>query len=361
MYRHMTTKDLVEVFFGTSIYDIKEEKETPNINFIFNDNYNLLNELVNDPEFHLHRLYPDDLEYYKSHLDDDCITVEVHDINLFFELLNELLTETILLFADYDDEVIVRETAIYLLRRIWLRMGPTDIENIESFLQKQIEFTRNRKLDSHNQELVNTYEGLDVYMKTRAGEMWDETTRNMTFTIKDNKKSYELPHILYDIDDSDTCYIYGVQSSQGEKDKHIERKLYKLNKGIENPNVHPSKVCSLLLFIEELRKNNISKIVVPGIQVLSYRYHELLSQASKINLEEAIEVAKRNPKDRFFKERVEYLRDWYNRVYEKQDIISYLKTEELYNLLYRITEHNPDFIILNDVMIEGDSIQIKLK
>ncbi len=360
MHKHMTSKSLAELFLETSIYHIKDEVETPNINFIFND-YEIFEELVNEPEFHMHKAYPEDLEYLKNHSNDDCLTIQVHDTNLFFDLLSKLLTETILLYDDYDDEVIVRETAIYLLRRIWLRMTPYDIENIELFLQKQIEFTHNRRLDTHSYELVNTYEGLDVIMKTKAGDMWDETTRNMIFTILDDKQEYELPHILYDIDDNDTCYIYGVQSSQGEKDKRIGKKLYKLNKGIDNPNVHPSKVCALLLFINELRKNNISKVIVPGIEVLSYRYHELLSVASLSNLNQALDDYKKNPQDKYLSQRIEYLRDWYNRVYEKQDLISFLKTEELYNLLYRITEHDPNFEILNDVMIQGDYIQIKLK
>ena len=76
--------------------------------------------------------------------------------------------------------------------------------------------------------------------------LWDESTRSMHFTIKDADKRYALPRVLYDIDNNGVCYVYAIQKSKSEgADKSIERKLYKINKGIESPNVHPSKVYAL--------------------------------------------------------------------------------------------------------------------
>ena len=359
----LTTTDIADAFLGTSIRELNEEVETPNINFLFNgDGYDYFNSLINDSEFRLHKPYQEDLDYLIEHYDEDCLDITVHDHELFFNLLNQIIEEQIKLFIEYGDNVISRETAIYLLRRIWLRLGVSDFDHIEDFLSKQLEFVTNRTFDTQTPRLINTYEGYNVYMKTVAKDMWNETTRGMIFTIGEDEHSYELPHILYDIDATNTCYIYGVQNSQSEnKDKRIGRKLYKLNKGIEGPNVHPSKVCALLLFINELKKKGITKIVVPGIQVLSYHYHELLSHASRVNLEEAIQSLEKNPTDRFLRDRVDYYKSWYDRVHDKQDIISFLKTEELYNLLYRITEHDPDFEILNDVMVQGEDIKIRIK
>ena len=57
----------------------------------------------------------------------------------------------------------------------------------------------------------------------------------------------------------------------------------------------------------------------------------------------------------------EYVLNMYNNMYEKQDKISYLKTEELINLIYRLTEHNPNIEILNDINIQGDYLDIKIK
>ena len=60
------------------------------------------------------------------------------------------------------------------------------------------------------------------------------------------------------------------------------------------------------------------------------------------------------------RERYNAIKEWYNKLHEKQDLISYLKTEELYNLIYRITEQDPSIEIMNDVGIQGDSINLKL-
>lgn len=279
----------------------------------------------------------------------------------FFKYLTDIINETINLFNEYDDSVIPRETAIYLLRRIWLRMGINDISNISNFLKKQLQFVKNRVLDCHELKKVGVFEGYDVFVKTIVNELWDETTRSMVFTIQNNNEIYELPHVLYDIDDDKICYIYGVQSSQNEKNKHIERKLYQLNKGIDNPDVHPSKVCSLLLFINELKKKNIKNIIIPSMQVLSFDYHKLLSKEAKKNYEEVIRKKDENPNDIYLKNRYEYLKNWYNRVYKKQDIISYLKTEELIYLVYRITEHDSNIEIINELNYQGDSLNIKIK
>ncbi len=149
-----------------------------------------------------------------------------------------------------------------------------------------------------------------------------------------------MPHILYDIDDEGVCYIYAVQSSKKKKDKTIERELYKLNKNIENPNVHPSKVYAMLLFINELKKKGISKIRIPSMQVLSYHYHELLSERAKNDLEKAKIEFESFPDDDYVQKKYEFAKQWYDTTYKKQDKISHLKTIELMNLAHRILEHD---------------------
>jgi hypothetical protein len=183
----------------------------------------------------------------------------------------------------------------------------------------------------------------------------------MVFTLKNDEEEYELPHVLYDINDKGICYIYAVQSSKKTKNKHIERKIYSLNKGIKNPNVHPSKVYSLLLFIEQLKSKNIKKIIVPGMQVFSYHYHELLNIETKRNLEEIKEILNMYPDDDYAKNRYRYMQNWYDHVYQKQDLISYLKTEELIYLIYRIIEHDPSIELLNEINIQDDSLNIRLR
>lgn len=348
----INTDEIIELFLGTTIYQIKSEREVPNISFKFNS-------ADSDTDF-IYRAFKNNIKYLMEHLTDDCICVEVHDNDLFFRCLSDIISETIKLSNEYEGRVLEIPTALYILRRIWLRMGITDIENVEQFLNRQLQFVTDRTLDTYKKQKVDVFEGYDIFMKTIKNDSWDETTRSMIFTIERDNECYELPRVLYDIDNNKTCYIYGVQSAIGDHSKHIERKLYKLNKGIENPNVHPSKVLSLLLFIKELKEKGITKIVVPSMQVLSYRYHELLSNQSKIDYEDAKSDYEKQPGSVVKQIDYKYAKDWYNRVYEKQDKISYLKTEELISLIYRLTEHEPNIDITNDVTIQGDSMVLKL-
>ena len=353
MKKEIEINEVIKIFFNKTIYEIKSEIEIPNINFHFNDNnYQLFKE---------NNIKQKDIDFFIKHYNDNCLSIEINNTLSFFQYLTNIINETINLFKEYGNFINPIETVEYLLRRIWLRMGINDLSDINNFLKNQLQFIKNRHLDCYEEKIIKNDDKYKIYMKTKVNDFWDETTRKMVFIIKNNNELYELPHILYDIDDNNTCYIYGVQSSQNEKNKHIERKLYKLNKGIDNPNVHPSKVCSLLLFINELRKNNIYNIIVPSLQVLSYHYHELLSIESKKYYEEIIKEYNDNPNDIYLKNRLEYLKKWYLHVYQKEDKISYLKTEELIYLMYRLLEHDSDIEIVNEVNLQGDYLNVKIK
>ena len=358
-------RQVIEIFLGNTIHEIKDEIEIPNINFVFNEDGCLLFKKVIDNPLHNTGTWKTptthDLDFLIKHSYDNCLTININDSHSFFKLLTNIINETIKLNGNYFDFDYSILTIKYLLRRIWLRLGIVDIENINYFLEKQLQFAKNRLLDTNKEIKIDSFYGYDVYKKTIPNDLWDESTRSMIFTIKNNTISYELPRVLYDIDNENTCYIYGIQSSSNEKDKHIERKLYSLNKDIENPNVHPSKVYAMLLFIQELKKNGISKIIVPSMQVLSYNYHKLLSIEAKKRFDGVKKNLESNPNSNTIKERYDYYKEWYDHVYQKEDKISYLKTEELINLIYRLTEHDNNIIITNDINIQGDSLNIKIK
>ena len=359
-------RELVELFLNTSFREIKSETETPNINFKFGeDGFDLFKNIVENPFVKEGAWTPnanqEDIDFIHSHNDDDVPTIYINDSVKFFEYLTNIINTLIELNAEYEITSSPRNLTMNVLRRIWLRMVIEDIENIEVFLEKQLQFTKNKLLDTYNIEKISSLNEYEIFMRSEVNPTWAESTRSMIFTIKRNDNTYELPHILYDIDDNETCYIYAVQSSKHKKDKSIERELYKLNKNIENPNVHPSKVCAMILFINELKKKGVSKIRIPSIQILSYRYHELLSERAKKDLEKAKLKYESFPDDDYFQEEYKSAKKWYNAVYEKQDKISYLKTEELMNLAYRILEHDQNIEIINEVNVQGDYLGIKIK
>lgn len=359
-------RELIELFLNTSIHEIKSEYETPNVNFQFGqDGLALFKGIVDNPFGKEGSWTPnakeEDITFLLTHNEESAPTIFIDDSLAFFQNLTDIVNEYIELYYQYYEKKSARALALQILRRIWLRMGIEDISNVNEFLNKQLEFIRNRTFDTHTTEKIGLLEEYEVSMKVDVNPTWDETTRSMTFTIYGDHSEYELPRILFDIDNHQTCYIYGVQSTKRQKDKTIERKLYAINKNIENPNVYPSKVYALLYFIQQLKKKGITKVKIPSMQVLSYRYHELLSKQAKQDLEQMQKRLAEHPKDKIVQWKYNQAKQWYDRVHNKQDVISYLKTEELMNLIYRILEHDTSIQILNDINIQGDYLDIRIK
>ena len=157
----------------------------------------------------------------------------------------------------------------------------------------------------------------------------------------------------------------GINELKPSKIKKVERLLYHLNEGIEEPKNHPNQVYSLLLFLDLLKSHGITKIKVPTLQVLSYGYHELLSATTKEKFarnwdQDNIDLLNYLTGERLKYKLESYKRDlvWYNKVVEKQDSISKQKTENLINLFYRMECHIQDFIIRNDFDVQGDYLDI---
>ena len=412
---HVTFKQVVDAFVGEIIPAMKSG-EWIDVNIIFNDRgYDLIDDAASDNEYRTRHLrqdvadyvraisgsIDDDIEVLNSDtikknlelqnmsdeevneklgdlLDDDTIgkfsvNIKVDNAAIFFTCLRDFVNKTLDLYRDYGETDLLTWSIMQdLLANVWLRMGINDVENPIPFLKKQIDFTKNRKLDIMHPTKISTYSGYDVIMYTKPNKYFDETSRTMFFklTKKDETtgrilEDYTLPKVLYDIDKNDICYIYGVQNvlprdKHDTNEKKIKRELYKLNKGVENPTVHPSKVLALMLFINHLRNNGITNVTVPSMQVLSYMYHEVLSRTSDEELKKADKDFDMNSESAHASDKLKTANLNYDRFYNKQDIISYLKTEELFNLVNRIVEHTPGMEITNEMNLQGDSINIRL-
>lgn len=356
--------EIVELFLIKTIHELKEEIEAPNLNFHFDeDGLRLFKHVVYDPFEKEGCWTPNakksDIKFLIDRSNDDALTIKIENSLQFFKYLMNITNSLKVLYKENNNDIDSRNIAISLMRYIWLRMGIEDVENIDMFLEKQLQFVNNKTFD-YKEEKVNRFFDYDVTRKTVVNKTYDETTRSMVFIIKNNEEEYLLPYVLYDIDDNNNCYIYGIQNKDGNKSKAIERKLYKLNKGIENPDVHPSKVYALILFMDELKKKGITNIIVPCMQVLSYRYHEILSRNVENSFKALESAIKEYPNFNDYKNVYSEVKSWYDKVHDKEDKISYLKTEELINLIYRLTEHRDDIKIINEVNIDSDSINLRL-
>ena len=356
----VTKREVIELFVSRTIFDIQKTKEIPKINFLFNKDGLALIEDVKKRPFRKEGYYIPDIsdEDYQMLLDqnkvsDECYNIVIHDADTFFTLLTEIVNEQVKLENEYHGFNNARYEALYMLRRIWLRMDATDFYSIENFLMKQRDFIKNRELDdfSRNKKLTQ-YDGIDVYYMIHSHETYYETSRVINLYLYDGIERHDLAKVLYDIREENNekvCYIYALQKPKlSKKSKIIERIIYRINSLSSDgkSNVHPNFSLSLLLFIELLKSHGIEHIKVPLYQALSYDYHILLSNKEKEDFnrkwtDKRFEEMQRlkNSKYAFDREEYEsllkeynYEKEWYKRVVDKEDFISKAKTEGLANL-----------------------------
>lgn len=378
---YVAFKEVVELFCYSVIPDIMNEYEVPKVNFLFPEEAFQLFQYVKEHPFTKDGyLIPDIKEedilrlYPQNQQDPNCPTIIVKNPKKFFELLTDITNAWLEQKAKYMGYGSGRSMVIRGIRRIWLRMSPQDFTNVEDFLEKQLTFLKSTTFDEYikREETIGHYADFTIKAKKEENETWCETNDKMTFQLHDDTRMYhELPSIYFATEEAENqtiAYIYAIQNKQSKKEnKKIARYLYKLNKGIENPNVHPSAVLALKTFIDLLASRGITEIKIPCLQVLSYRYHELLSEKTKQNflrkwtperLEE-LKYASESRRKRMIEE-YEHDKTWYSHVVGKEDFISQTKTEGLYNIFLRVQEQFGNITILNEPFQEDEYLHIRI-
>lgn len=373
---HIDFNEAIELFINTTLPSIKAENEVPNVNFIFDKTaLNLIKHVYENP-FKLPNSWTPDIEErhlellkIENNMDPNIPTIVIKDGYMFFMNLVRITNEYIRLCREYKFSAHPRSAFMRVSRRIFLRMGIEDFQNVELFLQKQHEFLLSREFEEYKYKTkVGEYKGYDIYAENKLNHTWDETNRHMHFEVFDGDEHiHDLSRIDYEIrseDDEKVCYIYAVQNTPMRKrNKKFERALYSLNKGIENPNVHPSQVYSVLLFLKELKKKGIYKIKVPTLQVLNYRYHELLSEREKerFSLKWHKDLLDTYDEwDEYRKTEYAYELEFYKNVVDNMDYISYLKTEKLFSIIEKAVEKQ-ELESLNDLDSGEGNLVFRLK
>lgn len=352
----ITKQELVKLFI-TYLYPtfIKGNKIEP-IRFIFQDDiYDLLsNDKIS-------------IDYIKKNnvINEDEIYIKIPNADLFFTKLTIVTNLYCRLNNIYDEssnkDYIINE---FLQSALWLKMNPYDFYDIYTFLDNQISFLlcpSFKELDpSKGGYHFGEYHDYHIYVMKDINTMWFESYEYITFklfNIDDYTKNYELPSIHYGIADN-ICYIYAIQNmALNKQDKKIERSLYKINKDIQNNNIHPSFILSMKLFIDLLKEKGISNIKVPLLQVLNYNYHVIKSNQMKeeFKREWTDEYIKsiENAEDEFnnYKEALAL----YNRYVDREDDISKNKTEVFASIFLRIQEQ------FNNIDIDIDDYMLNIK
>ena len=361
-------KEVIELFVIDTIPKIQREREIPKINFLFQqDAFDLFKEIKDNPFIKKGSITPDikyediAVVYEQNHEEKNIPTIKISDSLLFFDLLTKLINSQLQLHYHYGLKSSSRNIAMHLMERIWLRMGQDDIKNIESFLQKQLEFLENREFDkTRSQQAPTQYKDLTILSYVGHCETFYESTRRMMYIVYDGENYHNLPSIYYDVKEENgkkVCYISAVQMPQlNNRIKPVERKLYSLHKEVNNPTVHPNFTMAMKLFYERLQAHEIAEIKVPASQILSYRYHELLDKKARENFtrkwtSETLKYMERMKDSNLWFQKKEYTKlkkdydwdlKWYSHVVDKVSFIEKAKTEGLQNLFFHMTEINTD-------------------
>ena len=374
-------KEAVTLFLDRTMSDLKNESEIPALNIVFPDSAFKLFEYIKEHPFekdgsYVPPLYDRDIEKAKieNNSNPELPTINIHNTVKFFELLTDIINSWHDKKNKHWGSYGHRALFIQNIKRLFLRMSPNDMLNIEDFLQRELCFLKDSTFDEYIKvnEVIGTYEGYNLYTSKEEAESWCETSTKMTFFLKGEEyKFHTLPSIYYGITEEygeKVCYIYAIQNERHRaENKRIQRTLYKLNKGIENPDVNPASILVLQTFINMLKEKGITNIKVPCLQVLSYRYHELLSEKTKQEFardysKEKLEyINNLNSYDRERQlEEYEWQCIWYSHVVDKQDFISFTKTEGLYNIFKRVAEQFTSIELLNTPFIEDENLNIRI-
>ncbi len=340
---------IIDDFLNITIPDIKSgEYDLPYIKFVFSDD--ALDEMEKHNKKSTNYLRRVKKEYENKKYKDGDIYINVDDYHKFFYLLNEIVTT----YRKLENTPLRR--GISFIRSIWLRMSPSDIIDVNRFLEKQLTFLKNVNILPDYNKLYKEYEDIPVYLISIFNEDWFETNKNISFyferegemlydgIIIQRNYRYKLPSIHYELikeDGEAVCYIYGIQSIREEKDEIIKEKIQPLRRELRNKYVSPDFVIALKIFLDYLCDKEIYTIKVPLLQVYNYTYHQFISNKLKKEYDQN--------------------HDSYNKFVDKEDIISKNKTERLVETFMVLSEKYDNIEFLNEPFIEGDYLLINIR
>lgn len=174
-----------------------------------------------------------------------------------------------------------------------------------------------------------------------------------------------LPEVYFQIIDTGskkTCYIYAIQSSKDERmneNEKIEESLIDIKRQLRNKYVNYKFVLALKFFIEILRENDIYDIKVPLLQLFNYDYHVSMSEEYK-RLMSCYEKDVSEGRLTYDSDIYKYTKKEFDKVADKQDIISKNKTERLIGTFIVLEEKFGGINILSEPFIEDENLIVKV-
>ena len=288
----------------------------------------------------------------------------VKDYEQFFENLRQFYEGYIeLYFKDCPGMTFNRDEKEKCLEQIWLRATPDDFNNPEEFLRKQAMMISDTTFEKYDNEVeigpVDFFDGNILCIKNGIAGIWDENSRQIEIKIYNKEKKtsngevlkaspYELPVIRYGIYEKDgkkICMINSIQDKRygfdrSKFEKKLERKKYKVNQDVleeDTEKVEPKNLMALSIFMNMLAREGITDIEVPSMYVLDYEYHvrrnpQILKQFQENWSSERRKKSLSYPIAKYH----------FDRTYQKEDVISEIKTERLLLTFRRLLQHYPN-------------------
>lgn len=254
---------------------------------------------------------------------------------------------------------------------IWIRMGASDILNVEDFLQRQKEFLGCYSFFKDDEVL--SLGDKKVVCEVSDNDLYFETNQNIKFSIRgSNGQKYDFPAIHYELvtdeDDRTTCYIYGIQRLNKTCDDELKKELRPIRRRFGNIYIHADFIIALSLFLDYLYDNGITDVEIPVLQVFNYPYHELLSNNfskdfdsyTSDDITKLEELYKNGDRSDAVEDYI-YTKSMVSRFVDKEDSISYNKTERFINTFYELMNKNPLIELVCEPFIQGENLVIRLK
>ena len=365
-----TFENVSREFITQTLYKILFSEELPNFRFAFMEDeaIDFIEKVLKD--------YSKKYDFYQKESQKILQTLKqknenaklpvmiVNNYRQFFELLRQFYEKDIeLYFLRSEMSGLQRYEKDNCFELIWLRATPDDFNHPEEFLRKQVEMINDNTFEKYDKETcLGKMSFLDNHIlcvKNGIARPWDENSREIEITIYDKKyydnkelfyrTHYTLPVIRYGIFEENGNKVCSIGSIQDKMDsyeknnlgKKVERAKYRVNAGVPEEDtykVEPKMLLSLSIFINMLHKEGINEIEVPSLYVLDYDYHirrnsQILSTFKEKWTEEEI---KEHP------EKYKKAKDYFERTYKKEDLISEIKTERLLRTFRRLLHHYPN-------------------
>lgn len=378
------------IFIGIAIKNRDYDEFPKNLKFVFDiEDINLLEYLIKNKvknnileinDKHGFYIYNHDIEYvisvlkrnrdeYLNNKDENMHYIYIEDIIKFNDLLNKLNNS---LNEEFGDDYIFS-----ILSGIWIRMSAGDFDNVYKFLERQISFNESKcfhapryfEKEYHKKTYLCDLKNYKVFYNIDSASAWCESNKKISIIIKkdiENNSFFEtgfsLPQIYFEIINENgkkTCYIYAIQATKYKnypKDRKIADSLIDIKKQIR---YNYEYILALEFFIQILIKNGIYDIKVPLLQLFNYDYHVSMSNIYKHRmalLEKSVSEGRLTCDDANY----EQTKEVYDKVADKQDIISKNKTERLINFFRIVEKKFQDIEILSEPFIQDENLIVKI-